>query len=47
VAAPAAGLSEEAEPSAEMTDMGADLTEEELDTLEDMVRKGQADPEDI
>lgn len=26
---------------------GADLTEEELDTLEDMVRKGQADPDEI
>lgn len=47
VAGPASGGSEEMERSTKPPETGPDLTEEELDTLDDMVRKGQADPEDI
>lgn len=43
VVRPAAQDSEQTDPQ----QMGADLIEEELDTLEDMVRKGQIDLEDI
>ena len=43
----AADMSEVAEPPEETFKPGAELTEEELDTLEDMVRKGQADPSDV